>query len=150
MTTTVGPTGHRVARRLGAAALIGAVLVGAFTTGRAQEDGGRTGLTGVPAIDALADERARDTGPDPVPLPQVASGAREDVPSALDDPDAEGLPPPSLDLERLVAGDRRPTASRPSTSRASSAPATSGGSTTRSRSSWWRWTTTPAPTPSRC
>lgn len=55
-------------------------------------------------MDALAEEPGRDTGPPGVPLPQVAAGAREQVPSALREPDAQGLPSPTVDLAEIADG----------------------------------------------
>jgi hypothetical protein len=99
-----GRTATRASLRLGVVALVSAVLLTAGTTDdRELEETGPL-RTGTPEIDALADEAGRDTGPAAVPLPQVASGAREDVPSALYDADASGLPSPSIDVTRLVAG----------------------------------------------
>jgi hypothetical protein len=41
---------------------------------------------------------------EPVEVEQVASTAKEIVPSALDDPTANGLPAPMIDMERVVSG----------------------------------------------
>jgi hypothetical protein len=99
-----GRTATRAKFRLGVVISVSAVLLTAGTTDRTRLEETGPLRTGTPQIDALADEPGRDTGPVAVPLPQVASGAREDVPSALYDADAIGLPSPSIDVARLVAG----------------------------------------------
>ncbi|HEV2071426.1 MAG TPA: DUF3179 domain-containing protein [Acidimicrobiales bacterium] len=44
------------------------------------------------------------TADDLIEIDQVASTERENGPSALDDPTADGLPAPTIDLDRLVSG----------------------------------------------
>ncbi|MBW3576009.1 MAG: DUF3179 domain-containing protein, partial [Actinobacteria bacterium] len=44
------------------------------------------------------------TADDLIDIDQVASTERENGPSALDDPTADGLPAPTIDLDRLVSG----------------------------------------------
>jgi hypothetical protein len=53
-------------------------------------------------------EELRDTGPPAVPLPQVEAGSREQVPSALRQPEADGLPEPLVDLAQVVDGGQPP------------------------------------------
>lgn len=63
---------------------------------------------GVAGLETLAGEELRDTGPPGVPLPQVEAGPREQVPSALREPQADGLPQPSVDLSDIVSGGQPP------------------------------------------
>ena len=62
----------------------------------------------VPGLESLQGEGLRDTGPPPVTLPQVAAGAGEQVPSALREPDAPGLPEPTVDLVDIIDGGQPP------------------------------------------
>jgi hypothetical protein len=55
----------------------------------------------VPPDDAVPEEGL-------VEVEEVASTAPERVPSALDDPTAEGLPRPTIDVERLLPGGSPP------------------------------------------
>ncbi|HEU4913261.1 MAG TPA: hypothetical protein VFV76_15330 [Actinomycetes bacterium] len=48
---------------------------------------------------------------------QIPGSPEEDVTSALTDPDAEGLPEPLVDVDRLISGG--PSASRPPSRRSS-------------------------------
>ena len=62
----------------------------------------------VTAREAIEAEVLRDTGPPGVPLPQLAAGPREQVPSALREPQAPGLPEPAVDLAEIVDGGQPP------------------------------------------
>ena len=68
----------------------------------------RPGPRGIPGVEALAGEGLRDTGPPGVPLPQLAVGPREQLPSALREPQAAGLPDPTVDLAEIVSGGQPP------------------------------------------
>jgi hypothetical protein len=56
------------------------------------------------AVEALAREPARDTGPAAVTLSQVTADPREQGPSALRTPTAAGLPPPLVDPGQMASG----------------------------------------------
>jgi hypothetical protein len=58
----------------------------------------------LPGAEAVAADALRDTGAAPGALARTPAGPREDVPSALRDPDAAGLPAPLVDLAELVDG----------------------------------------------
>lgn len=85
--------------RIGPVAVLAKMAVSACSTGdtqRVTQPASRT----APALDPLVGESLRDTGPSAVSLRQVVAGAREQVPSALRQPEAAGLPPPLVDLAR--------------------------------------------------
>ena len=92
-------------RSNGAAALVLtlAVAVAGCTSAPAKEQSD-DGLTGVPGLDALADEGLRDTGADPVALPQAKTSAPAVTVSALTSPDAPDLPAPLVDPDDIVDG----------------------------------------------
>ena len=85
-----------------------AVVAAACTSAGSSTDPSEPATRGIPGLEALADEPLRDTGPPGVPLPQVPSGDREQVPSALRDRDAPGLPKPTVDLAEIVSGGQPP------------------------------------------
>jgi Protein of unknown function (DUF3179) len=88
-------------RRIGAILLVTALAVTACTSNRAppnapppsgpsfyESPGGSTALT----------------GPGPHRLPQAAVSPEENVPSALDNPTAKGLPKPLVEPKRIIDG----------------------------------------------
>lgn len=84
------------ARRVAAAAVLAAVCLvlvacsGGTTAGGGAGAPAPTGGTGSPVA--------------PVELPQARNSPSEEVPSALDDPTADGLPGPLVDVDRLIPG----------------------------------------------
>jgi Protein of unknown function (DUF3179) len=87
-----GPAGHGARRvRVWAAAAVFAVLI-TSCGGRddTAETAGNAERSGPPAV--------------AVELPQVPVSPKEDVPAALTDPNADGLPAPLVDTDRLLSG----------------------------------------------
>ena len=101
-------TARRSTRPAALAALLAVAVAGCTAdsgpTAAPQRDAAAT----VPGLEALRGEGLRDTGPPPVTLPQVAAGVREPVPSALREPDAPGLPQPTVDLVDVIDGGQPP------------------------------------------
>ena len=100
----MSPLRTRPAAALSALALAAAGCTAAGTDDARPE---RSPLA-VPGLEALAGEEQRDTGPPAVALPQVDAGPREQVPSALREPDAAGLPEPAVELSQVVDGGQPP------------------------------------------
>jgi hypothetical protein len=88
-------------------AAVASVALAACSTGEAQR-AAEPAARAASALESLVGEELRDTGPPAVPLPQVEAGAPEQVPSALRQPDADGLPEPLVDLAQVVDGGQPP------------------------------------------
>jgi hypothetical protein len=89
--------------------VLAAVALAGCSTGIDGEQGeAEQALRPIAGLESLVGEELRDTGPPAVPLPQVEPGAREQVPSALREPQAEGLPEPLIDLTDVVDGGQPP------------------------------------------
>ncbi len=80
----------------------------ACTTSGSQPATSTPSAGSIPGLESLAGEQLRDTGPPGIPLPQVQAGGREQVPSALREPGADGLPQPTVDLADVVDGGQPP------------------------------------------
>jgi hypothetical protein len=89
--------------------VLAAVALAGCSTGTDSEQGeADQALRPIVGLESLVGEELRDTGPPAVPLPQVEPGAREQLPSALREPEAEGLPEPLIDLTDIVDGGQPP------------------------------------------
>jgi hypothetical protein len=95
-------------RPTAALAALALVAAGCTAAGSAPEAAPGPSRLAIPGLEALAGEELRDTGPPAVPLPQAAAGPREKVPSALREPEAAGLPEPTVDLAEIVDGGQPP------------------------------------------
>jgi len=101
-------TARRSTRPAALAALVALAVAGCTADGGPAADPQRDAAASIPGLESLDGEGLRDTGPPPVALPQVAAGAREPVPSALREPDAPGLPEPTVDLIDVIDGGQPP------------------------------------------
>ena len=99
----------RYSRSRSAAAVgVLALLAAGCTSGSSPAADAQPSPLAIAGLEALAGEQLRDTGPPAVPLPQIAPGPREKVPSALRAPGSAGLPQPTVDLADIVDGGQPP------------------------------------------
>jgi hypothetical protein len=93
-----------MATPLALGSVLALALTGCTASGSPTREAAPATPVSIPGLEALAGESLRDTGPPAVELPQIAAGDRENVPSALREPRAAGMPQPTVDLSDIVSG----------------------------------------------